>query len=191
MMNMSQLNWGELISQAEDAGGGSYEPLPDGEYELKVIESSVATTSTGKTMFKITTEVQTGPHAKRRIWDNLVISNESPKALGMFFMKLGVLGLTKESIQANNPSNEQIAQALIGRPFRATVGSRVWNGKTQNELVRYLPASNIASPASAPVAAPAPAPQAAAPAPAPAPAAPAAPAFAAPTADAAPPAPPF
>ena len=42
---MSQLNWGELISQADDSGGGNYDPLPDGEYELKVIESSVATTS--------------------------------------------------------------------------------------------------------------------------------------------------
>lgn len=198
---MSQLNWGELISQAEETGGGSYEPLPDGDYELKVIESSVATSSTGKTMFKITTEVQTGPYARRRLWDNLVVSNENPKALGMFFVKLGALGLTKESIQQNNPSNEQIAQALQGRPFRATIGTRVWNGKTQNEFKRYMPASAIGTPASAPAAsapapaaapapAPAPAPQAAAPAPAPAPA-PAAPAFGAPVADLAPPAAPF
>ena len=192
---MSQLNWGELISQAEDTGGGSYEPLPDGEYELKVTEASVATTSTGKTMFKITTEVQTGPHARRKVWDNLVVSNENPRALGMFFMKLGALGLTKESSQANNPSNEQIAQALVGRPFRGTLTTTEWNGKLRNEFKRYMPASNISAPASAPVAsapapAPAPAPQGVAPAPAPAPAAPVA-APAAPVVDAAPPAPPF
>jgi hypothetical protein len=201
---MSQLNWGELISQAVDAGSGDFEPLPDGDYDFKVIESSITVTKTGKPMFKITAEVQTGPYAKRRLWDNLVVSSDNPKAMGMFFMKLSALGLTREVLQANNPSNDQIAQALNGRPFRATIGSRPWQDKMQNEFKKYLPLAAAVAPAAAPVAAapaPAPAPATApvaaapapvaAPAPAPAPAPVAAPeAFAMPAPTEAP-APPF
>lgn len=204
---MSQLNWGELIKEAAASGSGSYEPLPDGDYELKVVEASATTTQTGKAMFKVKSEVQTGAYARRLLWDNLVVSPENGKAMNMFFMKLGALGITQESLQANQPSNEQIAQALVGRPFRATVGTRVWNGENRNEFKRYLPAAPVGSvsapapAAAAPAPAPAPAPQVAAapaPAPAPAPAAPApavdafaAPAPAAPLAESAPPAPPF
>lgn len=181
---MSSLNWGELISEAAEAGGGSYDPLPDGEYEFKVIEASATTTQTGKPMFKVTAEVQTGAHAKRRVWDNLVISSENKTALSIFFNKMKALGLTEDYFR-QNPPGDQVASAMLNRTFRGQVGSRVWNGDTRNELKRYAPVAAAGIPASAPVAAaaaaapapaPAPAPAAAAPAPAPAPAAPAAPA---------------
>lgn len=181
---MSQLNWGELISEAAEAGGGSYDPLPDGEYEFKVIEASATTTQTGKPMFKVTAEVQTGAHAKRRVWDNLVISSENKTALSIFFNKMKALGLTEEYFR-QNPPGDQVASAMLNRTFRGQVGSRVWNGDTRNELKRYAPIAPAGIPTSAPVAAaaapapaPAPAPSpaaAAAPAPAPAPAAPEAP----------------
>ena len=178
---MSSLNWGELISEAAEAGGGSYDPLPDGEYEFKVIEASATTTQTGKPMFKVTAEVQTGAHAKRRVWDNLVISSENKTALSIFFNKMKALGLTEDYFR-QNPPGDQVASAMLNRTFRGQVGSRVWNGDTRNELKRYAPVASAGIPASAPVAAaaapapaPAPAPAAAAPAPAPAPAAPPAP----------------
>lgn len=190
---MSQLNWGELVSQAADSGTGTYEPLPDGEYELKVIEASSVLTQTGKPMFKVTTEVQTGAFAKRRVWDNLVVSKDSDKALGIFFGKMAALGLPKEYF-LNSPTNEQIASALIGRAFRGQLGRREYAGKISNEIKRYAPLTaptggvpaGVPAQAAAPAPAPAPAP-AAAPAPAVAPQA-----FApAPTAEATPPAPPF
>ena len=192
---MSSLNWGELISEAADASGGSYDPLPDGEYEFKVIEASAVTTQTGKPMFKLTAEVQTGAHAKRRVWDNLVISAENKTALSIFFGKMKALGLTEDYFR-QNPPGDQVASAMLNRTFRGQVGSRVWNGDTRNELKRYAPVASAGIPASAPVAAaaapapaPAPAPSAAAPAPAPAPAAPAV--APAPSAEAAPPPSPF
>ena len=179
---MSSLNWGELISEAAEASGGSYDPLPDGEYEFKVIEASAVTTQTGKPMFKLTAEVQTGAHAKRRVWDNLVISAENKTALSIFFSKMKALGLTEDYFR-QNPPGDQVASAMMNRTFRGQVGSRVWNGDTRNEIKRYAPVAASGLPVSAPVAAsapapaPAPAPAAAAPAPAPAmaPAAPEAP----------------
>jgi hypothetical protein len=153
---MSTLNWGDLVKDAgETASGGNYEPLPDGDYDLKVIEASATTSQSGKTMFKITTEVQVGPHAKRRVWDNLVISPESSNALGIFFSKMAALGLPREFFTNNNPTNAQIESMLVGRTFRAQIGSRTWNGSKRNELKRYYvqqTAGTVSAQAAAPAA---------------------------------------
>jgi hypothetical protein len=173
---MSSLNWSDLIKDAGETT--SYEPLPDGDYELKVIESKAKSTQSGKTMFSITTEVQGGPHAKRRVWDNLTVSPENPKALAIFFSKMEALGLPRDYFNSN-PSNAQIEQALLGRSFRGSLGKKTYNGNVSNEITKYfrlvadttagvpVPPAPAAAPAPAPVAAAAPAP-----APAPAPAAP-------------------
>ena len=183
---MSTLNWGDLVKDAGDVA--SYEPLPDGDYDLTVLEATAKVSQSGKTMFAIKAQVTTGAHAKRLIWDNLVITPESSAALGMFFRKMAALGLGREFF-ASNPSNAQIEAALKGRSFRAQVGSRTWQGNKKNEIKRYYVAAAAATTAAAAAPAPAPAPApAAAPAPAPAPVA-AAPAPAA--APAAPPASPF
>jgi hypothetical protein len=182
---MSSLNWSDLIKDAGEPT--SYEPLPDGDYELKVIESKAKNTQSGKTMFSITTEVQGGPHAKRRVWDNLTVSPENPKALAIFFSKMESLGLPRDFFTASNPSNAQIEQALLGRSFRGTLGKKTYNGTVSNEITKYFrlvaDATAGAPVPPAPAAAPAPAPAApvatpfdgpsvanAAPAPAPAPA---------------------
>lgn len=171
---MSSLNWSDLVKEAGETT--SYEPLPDNDYELKVTESKATVSQSGKTMFKITTEVQGGPHAKRRIWDQLVISPENPKALTMFFVKMGALGLGKDFFESN-PTNAQIEAALLHRSFRGTVGKRTYNGNVSNEIKNYhrivvdAAVASSAAAVAAPAPAPAPAP-AAAPAPAPAPATP-------------------
>ena len=168
---MSSLNWSDLVKEAGDVS--SYEPLPDGDYDLKVTEATAKVSQSGKTMFSLKTEVQAGPHAKRLVWDNLVVSPENNAALGMFFKKMSALGLGKSYFD-QNPSNAQIEQALAGRTFRGQVGSRVWQGTKRNEIKMYyvIPSDTPTTPvaAAAPAPAPAPAPVAAAPAPAPAPA---------------------
>ena len=191
---MSSLNWGDLVKEAGDIG--SYDPLPDGDYDLTIIEATAKVSQSGKTMFAVKAQVQTGAHAKRLVWDNLVVSTDNPTALGIFFRKMNALGLNKDFF-ATSPSNAQIEQALKGRSFRAQVGSRTWQGQKKNEIKAYYsvaaasPVAPVAAAAPAPAPAPAPA---AAPAPAPAPAA--APVAEAPVAEAvpapaAPPAAPF
>lgn len=162
---MSSLNWGDLVKDAGDVG--SYEPLPDGDYDLKVLEATAKVAQSGKTMFAIKAQVQGGAHNNRLVWDNLVVTPDSPAALGMFFRKMGALGLNREFF-GSNPSNAQIEQALIGRSFRGQIGSRTWQGQKKNEIKMYYVATAASSPAPAAAAqAPAPAPApAAAPAPA-------------------------
>lgn len=150
---MSTINWADLVKQAGDAGGsGNFEPLPDGDYELKVIQAEAKTTSTGKIMFKVTNEVQGGPFAKRRVWDQLVVTTDNPKAMNMFFMKASSMGLGKTFWDAN-PSNAQVEQALNGRAFRATLGKRTYNGTESNEIKRYFPTQAAAETPFAPGAA--------------------------------------
>ena len=91
---MSTLNWGDLVKEAGDVA--SYDPLPDGDYELQIIEATAKTTQSGKTMFAIKAQVTVGAHAKRLVWDNLVVSTDNPTALGIFFRKMNALGLGQE-----------------------------------------------------------------------------------------------
>lgn len=174
---MSTLNWSDLIKDAGESNN-NYEPLPDGDYELVVVEGVAKVTQSGKTMFSVKTQVEAGPHAKRLVWDNLVVSPDNPTALGIFFRKMSAMGLGKEFFDSN-PTNAQIEQALAGRKFRGQIGSRTYNGQKRNEIKNYYPASQAAA---APQTAAAPAPAAAPPPPAAAPAPPTAEAAPAPSA---------
>lgn len=140
---MTQLNWAELVKDAAASGNsntGSFEPLPAGVYDLKVLGVEVRQTSTGKTMFSVTTEVQTGSYAKRRLWDNIVISPDSPGAMGFFFRKMKALGLD-ESYFARNPSEQAIADAMANRSFKGKIKLGEYRGEPRNEFDTYAPAS--------------------------------------------------
>jgi hypothetical protein len=157
---MSSLNWSDLIKEAGETQ--SYEPLPDGDYNFTVLEGTAKVTQSGKTMFSLKAQVDDGPHAKRLVWDNLVVSPDNPTALGIFFRKMTAMGLAKEFFDSN-PSNAQIEQAMVGRKFRGQVGSRTYNGNKRNEIKNYYTTANAAATAAprtaaapAPVAPPAP-----------------------------------
>ena len=166
---MSTLNWSDLIRDAGETA--SYEPLPDGDYELVVLEGTAKVTQSGKTMFSIKAQVEGGAHNKRLVWDNLVVSPDNPTALGIFFRKMNALGLGRDFFD-RAPTNAQIEQALVGRKFRGQIGSRTYNGNKKNEIKNYYPAKGATASAPQAAAAPAPAPTPApAPAPAPAPSA--------------------
>lgn len=134
---MSTLNWGDLIKDAGEVSS-SYEPLPDGEYDLTVIEATAKVTATGKTIFSLKTQVEGGAYNKRFVWDNLTVSPENKNALAIFFGKMHAMGITQQFFtQVPAPTNAQIEQVLIGRKFRGTVGSRVYNGNKRNEIRKY------------------------------------------------------
>lgn len=144
---MASLNWSELVNKA-GTSNNSMEPVPDGDYELKVIEAEHRRSQSGKNMYKITTEVQGGPHAGRRIWDNLVIDPGNDTSLNMFFMKMGVLGLNSQFFDSN-PTDAQIEQALGGRSFRASVSTRTYNGQEYNDIKKYHKSAAPATPSPA------------------------------------------
>ncbi len=164
---MSSLNWGDLIKDAGEVSS-SYEALPDGDYDLTVIEATAKVTASGKTMFSIKTQVEGGAYNKRFVWDNLTVSPENKNALQIFFSKMHSMGITQAFFTTvPAPTNAQIEQILLGRKFRGTVGSRIYNGNKRNEIRRYYSiaagtAPSVAPSVSAAAPAPAPAPMAAA-----------------------------
>ena len=133
------VNWKDLMQ----ASGGSFEPLPVGDYEVKVIKAEAASTSTGKLMYKMTMDVVSGPHTNRKVWTNQTLSPENPNALAMFFNAMGALGLDADFFNTN-PSPDAVAQALVGRYAVVSLKQREWNGSMRNE-VTAIKKSNRAS----------------------------------------------
>jgi hypothetical protein len=170
------ISWDDLIRDAGDAIT-SFEPIPEGDYDLECVDAKVKPTKDGKKkMFEVKCKVVGGAHNGRFIWDNIVLTTDNPNALGFFFKKMAGFGLTADYFKTQRPSDERIVGDLKGRRLRAKIGHRVWNGEKKNEVKNYYPQAGAggALPPSVPGAppmpaappAPAPAPQAAAPAPA-------------------------
>jgi hypothetical protein len=195
---MADIPWDDLM---DAAGSSDYAPIPQGDYDLKIIETEATTSSTDKPMWKVTTAVMNGPHEGRKVWTQQTLTMDNADALNVFFRQMAAAGLTAEFFKTK-PNNQQIADALMGRTFRGKVTIREWNGVPRNNIKQWNPmgAGSAGAPpgagtgapppppaASAPPAAAGPPPPAAAP---PAPAATAPPAAAAPAAAAAPPPPP-
>ncbi|QGF20314.1 hypothetical protein SEA_SIXAMA_164 [Gordonia phage Sixama] len=166
-------SWAEL---AEEAGDTGFTAIPQGDYEMKVIQSEAKQTGNQKTMFKLTCEIQSGPYKSRRVWTNLVVSPENPVALNIFFRQMAALGIDK-SYFATNPSDSNVAEALKDKLFRGQVDIKKYQGEDRNEIKSFsrYTATEASSAAPAPTAvqpsptnAP-PAPTGVAPAPQPAP----------------------
>lgn len=190
-------SWGALIEEAGD-NAEEFSVLPQADYDLQIVKSEAKMTKTGKVMFAVQCKVTSGPYANRRVFTNIVVSPENPTALGIFFRQMAAIGISREFF-ANNPSDSQVAEAMVNREFRGQVGIRAYQGQDKNEIKSFsrISKSENAGPAGPPApmtAAPSPTnapPAQAAPSPAPAPATPppaaaAAPAQAAPAAEPAP-----
>lgn len=178
------ISWDELLDQAGDDVVDSFEPLPNDDYEVEVVEATFTMTKSvpSKKMWKVHLKVIN--HQKfnnRRVWTNIVLSPDNSKALGFFFRNMAVLGLTREYF-ATKPTDEAIAAAMKGRRARVKIIQKPYQGDMQNEVDRFIaplafegaPTGVSAAPAApAPSGVPAPpipgavAPPAAAPTPAP------------------------
>jgi hypothetical protein len=143
-------SWATLLNDAGDAAAG-FEVLPAADYDLRITKSEAKMSSTGKVMFAITTEVTNGPYKGRKLWGNIVVSSDNPIALGIFFRTMNAMGID-QSFFAGNPSDAQVAEAMIGREFRGQVSVRQWQGQDRNEIKSYFPikATMAGGPAVAP-----------------------------------------
>lgn len=70
--------------------GGDFEPLEDGWYNVRVIEVEEVMASTGTPGMKVTLQVQDGPHAQRKIFDRIWVSEAGA---GFLRQKLESLGM--------------------------------------------------------------------------------------------------
>lgn len=132
--------------------GGSYEPIPEGEYWLKALEAEERTTSKGDgTYIKVKFEVVKGEHAGRLLWQNFNINNPSPRA-----QQIGRQQLVAWAAACGRPEADD-TDKLLEKPFRADVAIEKGTGgyKDANKISAFLFEHSAApAPAPAPRAAP-------------------------------------
>lgn len=131
---MAEATWGQLIQQAQ----GQLDLIPDGDVDVKIIDSQATKASTGKLMFKVKVEIADGPNIKRKLTTNIVVSDDNPMALAIFFRNMENIGLPS-SFFSQEPNPDQVASAMVGRPARVKIGHRVWQGVDRNEVTAWLP----------------------------------------------------
>lgn len=155
----------DVADVTPDAGapaGGSYDPIPEGEYLLKALEAEERPTSRGDGSYiKVKFEVLKGEHAGRWLWQNFNVNNPSPRA-----QQIGRQQLVAWAAACGRPEADD-TDKLLEKPFRADVMIEKGSGqyKDSNRIRTFLFEQPSAAPA--PRAA---APRAAAPAPAASPA---------------------
>lgn len=152
---MQQIPWDQLVRQAENAGGG--DPVPANDYAITIASAEAKSSSTGKPMIKLKAKIVGGPHDGRVLWTQLTLSVDNDNAVAIFFRQMAALGLGKEYF-AQQPSFENVAQALVGRSAIFEVGIKTWQNQPRNEVSNIKPAGAV--PGIAPQAPVAPAPPA-------------------------------
>ena len=145
----------------------SREIVPPGKYVAQIVSSEMKDTSTGGQMLELTLEIQDGPHARRKLWDNLNLVNANPKATEIAQRTLSAICHAIGRMQVND------SEELHFRPLMITVGVKLagtveksgYTHKTDKNEVTGYAAANGATASAQPR--PAPVQQAQRPAPAP------------------------
>lgn len=116
------------------AGGGNYDPIPDGEYTLEAIDAEEKETAAGGVMIKAKFEVVGGEYAGRWIWQNFNVVNKSEKA-----QNIGRAQLVAWATAAGKPEADD-TDKLLGKKFKALVGIQEGtNGyKDSNRVKAFL-----------------------------------------------------
>lgn len=134
---MATFDFNTLMATAKSA---SFEALPVGDYDAECISADAVTSSTGKPMIKCKFEVLVGPHAKRKFFNQFVVSTESEVALAMFFRHMKAFGLDDSFFAAVGQGGlAPVAASLLGRRAKFTLGIRKWQDEDRNEVKAVKP----------------------------------------------------
>ena len=134
---MATFDFNKLLETAKSA---SFEALPDGDYDAECISADAVTSSTGKPMIKCKFEVIAGPHAKRKFFNQFVLSTDNEVALAMFFRHMKAFGMDENFFAAVGSGGlSPVAQTMVGRRARFTLGHREWQGENRNEVKAVKP----------------------------------------------------
>lgn len=136
----ADFNWSDLYNTAKAV---TWDALPNGDYEVKVVETDAVRTQNGKPMLKAKLEVVNGQFAKRKILTQFVLSVENETALSIFFRQMKAFGLDEHFFATVPPGQlGPVAQALMNRTALVTVGQREFpagSGQMRNEVKNVQP----------------------------------------------------
>jgi hypothetical protein len=123
------------VSPDTGALGGSYDPIPKGEYVLKAVEAEEKQTSAGTGSYiKVKFEVVKGEHMNRLLWQNFNINNPSEKAQLIGRQQLVAWAAACGKVEADDTDK------LLEKPFSASVDIEKGTGgySDSNRITAFL-----------------------------------------------------
>jgi hypothetical protein len=135
---VTTVNFGQILKDAKSA---SFEALPIGDYDVETEKSEAVQSSNGRPMIKTTFKVIVGPHTNRKVMNNFVLVVDNPVALAIFFRNMKCFGLEDNFFAAlgDQGSLDVVANAMVGKRVRLTLGQREWQGEMRNEVKQVKP----------------------------------------------------
>jgi hypothetical protein len=127
-------SWNDLLNESK----GQLDPVPDGEYPVKIIDARDDKSQTQKLMFRVKFQITEGPHQGRKIPNQFVVSDDNPMALAIFFRHMEAMGLDANFFAAD-PNPSQVADNMLNRECRIVLGTRTWQGVERNDVKGILP----------------------------------------------------
>jgi len=131
------------LTEVEDTGG-SFEPIPEGTYELMAEDWEQKISKAGNKYLKVTYRVQGENYANRVIWENFTISGANP-TVGISRLKQWMIATGSDATELN----QDAVNNLMMENFMAKIGiekSSEWGDS--NKIVAFLrPRMTEATPA--------------------------------------------
>src|SRR5438045_350563 len=129
---MAEVNWAALAAEA-----GDVKPVPAGNYEVIIEKAELKTSSnTGREYWAVTLVITSGPHARRRLFNNFVLSTDNPNALRAFFINMQNLGIDQAQIMALGSDTSALTPLLPGRRALVTTSLREYAGSMRENVDR-------------------------------------------------------
>lgn len=123
---------GNIVLPDLSGGGGSFEPIPDGVYNVKVDACTPEVSQNGNPYLKFVYVVIDGDHSGRKVWDNLTIIAKTDWKQTQVFE-----ALTRQPYRSSglkiNPKD------LVGLECRAVIYQNEFEGKVRNKIEKILP----------------------------------------------------
>jgi hypothetical protein len=127
-------DWEALAKDAKSATT-SYEPAPEGNYNLTITEAKVEVVpSSGNTKFATSMVIDSGPFKGKRVWHDFVVARENKKALSIFFGNMSVFGMPFEFFNANTPDESIVANMVNKRLSADLIVDRYNPEKPKNKI---------------------------------------------------------
>lgn len=141
---MAGLNYQPEAYDPQDGLGGGYEPLPEGDYKVAIVDSDeVMNKANTGSYIKLTMEVLDGQHAGRKVYRNLNLNNPSEAAVKIARRELdaicAALGIrhVKDSLDLHD---KPMIVELVVKPGKGNYGP-------SNEAKNYRAVSGAKAPA--------------------------------------------
>jgi hypothetical protein len=111
----------------------SYDVLPEGKYDVIVLEAKEKTTKKGDRAIEITFQVLEGQYKERLLWETLNLWNSSDQARTIARDRLSSI------CKACNAPAATSTDVLLGRRMQVSVGRRMndFRGKEENHIKAF------------------------------------------------------